>query len=63
MPLVAAGKTYSQVLIYRWNTLVRLGFFLVSGLLLAGLSERLESEKKLARTDSLTGAIRAGADA
>ncbi len=56
---VTAGRVYSHPLFYGWNTLIRLGFFLVTGLLLAGLRERLELEKKLARTDSLTGAVNA----
>jgi diguanylate cyclase (GGDEF)-like protein len=54
---VAAGSIYSSALIYSWNALVRLGFFLVIAMLLAALRMRLQHEKEMARTDYLTGAI------
>ncbi|HJW30278.1 MAG TPA: GGDEF domain-containing protein, partial [Saprospiraceae bacterium] len=50
-----AGQSYSQPLIRYWNTAVRLCFFVVVTLLLPALKE-LESEKKEARIDYLTGA-------
>ena len=50
-----AGTQYSHPAIPVWNALVRLGFFLISGLLLTALRESLLKERKLARTDSLTG--------
>ena len=49
-----AGQSYSQPLIRYWNTIVRLGFFVLVTLLLPAL-KALESEKNLARTDYLTG--------
>ncbi len=48
-----AGQTYSLPLIRYWNTVVRLGFFVLVTLLLPAL-KALESEKSLARTDYLT---------
>jgi diguanylate cyclase (GGDEF)-like protein len=54
---VAAGSMYSSGLIYSWNALVRLGFFLVVALLLAALRRQLEHEKEMARTDELTGSL------
>lgn len=52
---LAAGNQYSHPAIPVWNSLVRLGFFLVSGLLLATLRDTLFNERHLARTDDLTG--------
>lgn len=40
-----------------WNALVRFGFFLSNALLLASLHRYLVSEKKLARTDPMTGVM------
>ena len=50
-----SGHEYSREWILFWNTGVRLGFFIVIAILLAELKAHLENEKKLARTDSLTG--------
>ena len=50
-----SGHVYSHEWILIWNTSIRLGFFIVIAILLAELKARLEYEKKLARTDSLTG--------
>lgn len=52
---VAAGNHYSVAAIAIWNALVRLGIFLVTGLLLSALRESLRAQQILARTDSLTG--------
>jgi diguanylate cyclase (GGDEF)-like protein len=52
---VAAGAKYSLPAIHVWNALVRLGFFLVSALLLAMLRNNFRREQQLARIDSLTG--------
>lgn len=52
---LAAGSQYSHASIAAWNALVRLGFFLVTSLLLAALRESLRAQQYLARTDSLTG--------
>jgi diguanylate cyclase (GGDEF)-like protein len=46
---------YSSEWIPLWNTLVRLGYFLIIARLLALLRERLAFEAKLAGTDALTG--------
>jgi diguanylate cyclase (GGDEF)-like protein len=54
---VAAGNIYSSPLIYFWNTLVRLAFFIINTLLLSGLRQAIEHERELAHTDYLTGAI------
>lgn len=52
---VLAGHAYSHPAIPFWNALVRLGFFLSNGLLVATLRARLMGERRLARTDALTG--------
>lgn len=49
-----SGQSYSQPLIRYWNTVVRLGFFVLVTLLLPAL-KALEREKSLSRTDYLTG--------
>ena len=51
---VAAGAQYSHPAIQVWNALVRLGFFLITSLLLSALRKSLLGEQRLARTDSLT---------
>lgn len=51
----AAGAVYSNPLIPVWNALIRLGFFLVVGLLVATLRERMRELRRLAMTDALTG--------
>jgi diguanylate cyclase (GGDEF)-like protein len=51
---IFAGQPYSQPIIPYWNTLIRLGFFVVVTLLLPALKE-LGLEKELARIDYLTG--------
>ena len=53
---IGAGHVYEHEAIAVWNALVRLGFFLVNGLLLAALRESLYRERDLARIDPLTGA-------
>ena len=52
----AAGNTYSHPSLYVWNTLVRLGNFIVFALLLSELRRALVHERELAHTDYLTGA-------
>ncbi len=51
----AAGNEYSHPLIALWNVLIRLGFFLISSLLLTALRESLLKERHLAQRDGLTG--------
>jgi len=48
------GPSYSSPYILYWNTLVRLGFFLVSNYLISELRIRLTFEAELAITDPLT---------
>ena len=52
---VGAGHVYSHAAIPMWNALVRLGSFLITGLLLAALRASLDFQRQLARTDGLTG--------
>lgn len=51
-----AGEQFSNELIPIWNTLTRLGFFVIVAVLLLKLKTLLDYESKLARTDDLTGA-------
>lgn len=51
---LAAGAQYSHPAIPVWNALVRLGFFLITSLLLSALRKSLLGEQYLARTDALT---------
>lgn len=48
---------YSHPAIQYWNTAIRLGFFLITALLISALRQALEREQALARTDTLTGAV------
>jgi diguanylate cyclase (GGDEF)-like protein len=52
-----SGQTYTHSAIPVWNALVRLGFFLVTVLVLAAFRDALLREKSLARRDFLTGLI------
>ena len=49
------GMSYSAEAVRYWNTIIRLGVFLVMGYALAMLRYVLNHERDLARTDSLTG--------
>ena len=53
---IVSGAQYSSEVIYFWNTLVRLGFFLLTVLLIR-VGKDLESEKENSHTDYLTGAV------
>lgn len=53
----AAGHEYSHPAIYLWNSLIRLGFFVVVASLLTTLRSMFEHERELARSDYLTGAV------
>jgi diguanylate cyclase (GGDEF)-like protein len=46
---------YSHFLITYWNTLVRLGFFLITSFMLSKFKGELEKEKELGRIDAQTG--------
>jgi len=52
---IASGQNYSNSFIPVWNTLVRLGFFLVILRLLDIVHSKLLMEENLADTDALTG--------
>ena len=52
----ANGLIYSNVMVYVWNTLIRLGFFIVSSRLLSELRKALNTIQESARVDFLTGA-------
>ncbi len=54
---VTAGHLYSRPEIYLWNTLIRLGFYVVVVLLLTALRKALDRERELSRVDDLTGAV------
>lgn len=52
----SAAADYSHPAILYWNTLSRLAFFIIIALLLAELRNLLAFERRLSRTDFLTGA-------
>lgn len=51
------GGAYSHPLIPVWNSLVRLGFFVLVSVLLVALRQSIAAESALARTDPLTGLL------
>jgi diguanylate cyclase (GGDEF)-like protein len=53
---IATDHPYSHPLIPIWNSLIRLSFFLIITFLLSSIRNLTEHERKLSRTDSLTGA-------
>ena len=52
---IASGHNYSSPLISAWNTLIRLGFFVIVTVLVDRQREAYQREKELARTDRTTG--------
>jgi diguanylate cyclase (GGDEF)-like protein len=58
---LAGGSPYSSPLIPVWNSLVRLGFFIVTLLLIDAVRRAHAFERALARTDPLTGIANARA--
>ena len=54
---VLAGNTYSQALIPVWNSIMRLGVFVIVVSLLSVVKRDLERETNLARLDPATGAV------
>lgn len=54
---VLAGEMYTNNLIAVWNAWMRAGFFVVVTVLLDSLKIALQEERKLARTDGLTGVL------
>lgn len=55
----AAGQRYSQPLVFLWNTLIRLGFFVIVTYLISELRTSHEIQRNLARTDPISGTINA----
>ena len=53
---ILSGAEYSHAFVYFWNTVIRLGFFLLSVFMIR-LGKAIEREKMFARTDFLTGAL------
>jgi diguanylate cyclase (GGDEF)-like protein len=51
-----AGNSYSNPLIFAWNTGIRLGFFIITVYLMSALRKALERERELSRVDTMTGA-------
>ena len=56
---IAAGKEYTQAIIYIWNTLIRFGFFIIVTYLISELRKVHEAQRILARTDYVSGAMNA----
>ena len=54
---LSAGLTYSSISLYVWNTLLRLGFYLVVVWLGSTLKKTYKTNQELARHDYVTGAI------
>jgi diguanylate cyclase (GGDEF)-like protein len=54
---IGTAHPYDHFAIPFWNALVRLGFFLVNGILAAALRSSLLREREFARTDVLTGSF------
>jgi diguanylate cyclase (GGDEF)-like protein len=52
-----SGSRYSNPSIYIWNTLIRLGFFVVVTWLLSALRKAYNTNQELARVDYVTGAV------
>jgi diguanylate cyclase (GGDEF)-like protein len=55
---ILAGAVYSHRFIHLWNTVIRLGFFLLTVLALR-LGKTLRRERVVARSDFVTGAVNA----
>ena len=56
---LGAGHPYSHASIPVWNTVVRLGFFLITASLLLRLRGALDQQARLAQHDGLTGLLNA----
>ena len=50
------GLLYSNLMIYVWNTLIRLGFFIIASRLLTELRKALRANQDAARMDYVSGA-------
>jgi diguanylate cyclase (GGDEF)-like protein len=51
------GEEYPHPVIYFWNTLLRLGFFIITTYLISELHKTQKKVETLARTDYVTGAV------
>jgi len=58
---LVSGHAYTHAPIVFWNAGVRFGFFIFISLLISVLRRKLDSESRMARTDSLTGLANARA--
>ncbi len=56
---LASGQRYTSPFIYLWDTLIRLGFFILVTYLVAELRSAHEVQRSLARTDYVSGAVNA----
>lgn len=54
---VSVGEEYNHPIIYFWNFLIRLGFFLIVTYLLAELRKAQKIVQALSRTDHITGMV------
>jgi len=54
---ISFGENYSHPIIYFWNTLIRLGFFIIVTYLISELQKAQKAVQTLARTDHITGMI------
>jgi len=54
---LVSGHVYSSNIIPVWNTVVRLGLFIIIATLLARIKTALDLEQEMADTDSLTGLL------
>jgi diguanylate cyclase (GGDEF)-like protein len=52
---ISSGHLYPNALLPAWNMIMRLGYFIIISLLLNRLKISLKNEKKVSRTDALTG--------
>ncbi len=54
---IGAGHIYSQPILYVWNALISLAFFLVTTYLISKLRIAQETQRTLARTDFISSAV------
>ena len=54
---MAAENSYGEHVIYVWNALIRLSFFVIVALLLSALRRALDHERELSKLDAMTGAM------
>jgi diguanylate cyclase (GGDEF)-like protein len=54
---ISVGENYSRPIIYFWNTLIRLGFFLIVNYLMSELLKAQKIVQSLARIDAMTGTV------